>query len=94
MLDVSDVNIFCIEENARDSFLVQEMKEKFRKRFNERYLKKAQSFEKSKIRSKEVILSYKTIYRNTYDILVVDLYNKTSSKNFVFRHETFHLWEN
>lgn len=41
MLDVSDVNIFCIEESARDSFLVQEMKEKFRKRFNEKYLKKA-----------------------------------------------------
>lgn len=46
--------------------------------------------------SKELVLSYKSIYKNTYDIIVVNLgkiKNNKDENNFVFRHESFHLWE-
>jgi hypothetical protein len=41
--------------------------------------------------SKELILSFKTIYMNTYDIIIINL--NGSMNNFVFKHQNFHLWE-
>ena len=38
---------------------------------------------------RELIISYKTMYINTYTINVVDL----SDKLVIFRHESFQLWE-
>ena len=37
----------------------------------------------------ELILSYKSIYINTYDIVVIKIHDGS----IVFRHESFHLWE-
>ena len=41
---------------------------------------------------KELIVSYKTIYMNTYNVTVIDI---TDPKKFktIFRHESFQLWE-
>jgi len=36
-----------------------------------------------------LVLSYKSIYINTYNVLVVDL----ETKLIQFRHEKYHLWE-
>lgn len=40
----------------------------------------------------ELVLSYKTIYKNTYNYLVIDISNP-ESRRFVFNHEIFHVWE-
>ena len=44
---------------------------------------------KDKWLARELILSYKSIFINTYDIIVL----KLSDGSIVFRHESFHLWE-
>jgi len=41
---------------------------------------------------KELILSYKTIYMNTYNVTVIDITQKNRFKT-IFRHESFQLWE-
>lgn len=39
---------------------------------------------------KELIISYKTIYINTYNIIVLDISDKEkSNNNVIFRHESF-----
>ena len=40
---------------------------------------------------RELVLSYKTIFFNTYTILVLNLGDNDSS--ILFRHESFQLWE-
>ena len=42
--------------------------------------------------SRELIISYKSIYINTYTISVLDLW-EDSDKALLFRHEIFQLWE-
>lgn len=42
-----------------------------------------------KNRLKEIVISYKTIYINTFNILVMDISAKTTEKSIIFRHETF-----
>lgn len=43
---------------------------------------------------KELVLSYKTIYLNTYNITILDIsQQETKNENAVFRHESFQLWE-
>ena len=45
---------------------------------------------------KELIVSYKTIYINTYNISIIDLSNtgfNNDIQRLVFRHESFQLWE-
>lgn len=39
---------------------------------------------------RELVISYKTIYINTYNVKVVDITNKEAT---LFRHESFQLWE-
>ena len=39
-----------------------------------------------------MIVSYKTIYINTFTILVLDITLETT-KTLLFRHESFQLWE-
>jgi hypothetical protein len=39
---------------------------------------------------RELIISYKTIYINTYNVKVVDISTKEAT---LFRHESFQLWE-
>ena len=41
---------------------------------------------------KELIISYKTIYMNTYNVTVIDITSPTVFKT-IFRHESFQLWE-
>ena len=43
-------------------------------------------------RYKEIVISYKTIYINVYNILVLDTYHK-SNQPIMYRHESFQLWE-
>lgn len=47
--------------------------------------------------TKEVVISFKTININTYNLLVMDIsndtVNKTEKKTIIFRHESFQLWE-
>jgi len=39
---------------------------------------------------KELVLSYKTIYLNTYNVTILDISNpKDQNENAVFRHESF-----
>lgn len=38
---------------------------------------------------KELVISYKTIYINTYNVIVIDIANGGSSNNVVFQHESF-----
>lgn len=40
---------------------------------------------------KELIISYKTIYINTYNIIVLDISDKITAdeNNVIFRHESF-----
>jgi hypothetical protein len=41
-------------------------------------------------RVKELVISYKTIYINTYNIIVLDISEGTGDENkVIFRHETF-----
>lgn len=42
--------------------------------------------------SRELVLSYKTIYINTFTIMVLDI-DSSVSKTLIFRHESFQLWE-
>lgn len=44
------------------------------------------------LKFKELVISYKTIFRNTFTIYGIDL----STKHYysIFKHESFHLWEN
>jgi hypothetical protein len=42
--------------------------------------------------SKELVIAYKTIYINTFTIIVLDISHE-SDKNLLFRHESFQLWE-
>ena len=41
---------------------------------------------------KEVIISYKTIFINTYNITCLDTQDD-GSESLIFRHESFQLWE-
>ena len=41
---------------------------------------------------KELILSFKTIYMNSFNITVLDI-SRNKQENAVFRHENFQLWE-
>lgn len=43
-------------------------------------------------RVKELVISYKTIYINTYNVIVLDISGR-GLNNVVFRHESFQLWE-
>ena len=42
---------------------------------------------------KELIISYKTININTYNVTVMDIHDKTNNQVTLFRHESFQLWE-
>jgi hypothetical protein len=46
-------------------------------------------------RVKELIISYKTIYINTYNVICLDISDKAveDENNVIFRHESFQLWE-
>ena len=46
-----------------------------------------------KNRLKEIIISYKTIYINTFNVLVMDISAKSTEKSIIFKHESFQLWE-
>jgi hypothetical protein len=41
---------------------------------------------------KELIISYKTIYINTFNVIVMDITTDDES-TLIFRHESFQLWE-
>ena len=41
---------------------------------------------------KELVLSFKTIYMNSFNITVLDI-SRNKQENAVFRHECFQLWE-
>ena len=38
---------------------------------------------------KELVISYKTIYINTYNVTVMDISSKDNSQTTLFRHESF-----
>ena len=45
---------------------------------------------------RELVISYKTIYINTYNVKVIDISSKQKSpdgQQTLFRHESFQLWE-
>jgi hypothetical protein len=41
---------------------------------------------------KEIIISFKTININTFNLMVMDI-SKDTNKSIIFRHESFQLWE-
>ena len=41
--------------------------------------------------SKQIVLCFKTIYVNTFTVIVIGL--GEGSNNIILRHETFHMWE-
>ena len=42
---------------------------------------------------KELVLSYKTIYINTYNVHVMDISPQNKGQPTLYRHESFQLWE-
>lgn len=42
---------------------------------------------------KELVLSYKTIFINTYTVHVMDIANQSSGQPTLYKHESFQLWE-
>jgi len=42
---------------------------------------------------KELLIGYKTIYINTYNLVVMDLAGDEDKRATLFRHESFQLWE-
>jgi hypothetical protein len=42
---------------------------------------------------KEMILSFKTAFNNTFNIFVLDMSKEESENRVVFRHESFQMWE-
>lgn len=42
---------------------------------------------------KELVIGYKTIYINTYTIVVQDLSGNERDRAVLFKHEGFQLWE-
>lgn len=42
---------------------------------------------------KEIIISFKTIYINTYNVVCMDVSGLSEEFNLIFRHESFQLWE-
>jgi hypothetical protein len=43
--------------------------------------------------SRELVVSYKTIYINTFTIIVLDISTDGEERTLLFRHESFQLWE-
>jgi hypothetical protein len=41
---------------------------------------------------KELVISYKCIYINTYNVVVMDI-TQEGDQHLIFRHESFQLWE-
>lgn len=49
---------------------------------------------KYKCNTKELVLSYKTIYTNTYNVTIVDISSKKKEDfNTIIKHNSFQLWE-
>jgi hypothetical protein len=44
--------------------------------------------------NKELIMTYKTIFINTYNVHVFDLSAPENKRTTLYIHESFHLWEN
>lgn len=42
-----------------------------------------------KNRLKEIVISYKTIFINTFNVIVMDISTKSVEKSIIFRHESF-----
>ena len=42
---------------------------------------------------KELIISFKMIYINTKNVVVMDITNDKREPSLVFRHESFQIWE-
>ena len=42
---------------------------------------------------KELIISYKSIFINTYNVVVMDISYDDNSPSMIFHHESFQLWE-
>lgn len=46
-----------------------------------------------KTKLKELIISYKSIFINTYNVVVMDISYDDNSPSMIFHHESFQLWE-
>jgi hypothetical protein len=46
-----------------------------------------------KFHFKEMILSFKTAFNNTYNIFVLDMSKEQCDNRVIFRHESFQMWE-
>ena len=42
-----------------------------------------------KNRLKEIVISYKTIFINTFNVIVMDISTKSVEKSIIFQHESF-----
>ena len=42
---------------------------------------------------KELVISFKTIYINTYNVTIMDISSEGSDTHTLYRHESFQLWE-
>lgn len=47
------------------------------------------TFDKNGEPLKEIIISYKTIYINTYNVICMDISGKQEKLSLIFRHESF-----
>ena len=88
-LDIDDVDLYvkedqmresCFKEGAHSEKTIDIFKNELKHKFFSGLMGP---------KSKELILSFKSIYKNTYDIFVMDL----DSRTFVFKYQIFHLWE-
>lgn len=50
--------------------------------------------EKTQQNYKELVIGYKTIYFNTYTIHVQDISGPCGNRFVLFRHESYHMWDN
>lgn len=93
-LDIGDVDLFVKEDLLRDSCFKDELNSSHNMQDNKLFQTFKDEFQHKLLgslapKSYELILSFKSIYKNTYDIFVMDI----DSRTFVFKHQTFHLWE-
>lgn len=42
---------------------------------------------------KELVIGFKTIYINTYNVVIQDISGDVEKRTTLYRHESFQLWE-
>jgi hypothetical protein len=85
------VYILCFQENSlkKKRFL---MKDSNKLDIGDAHIVINRVADNDNIHRRELVLSFKTIYINTFTIMCLDI-NEDVKRSLIFKHESFQLWE-